>query len=56
MPLLHVGLDRATVIGLREEAGRTLFPSPLISTVVAAKAIEFAGSEEQQARWLKKEE
>jgi alkylation response protein AidB-like acyl-CoA dehydrogenase len=54
MPEAHggVGLDLVTLIVLLEEAGRTLFPSPLISTVVAAKAIELAGSEEQQARWL----
>jgi alkylation response protein AidB-like acyl-CoA dehydrogenase len=37
---------------LLEETGRSLFPSPLLSTVLAAKAIESLGSEEQQARWL----
>jgi alkylation response protein AidB-like acyl-CoA dehydrogenase len=46
------GLDLVTLIVLLEETGRTLFPSPLISTIVAAKAIELAGSDEQQARWL----
>jgi alkylation response protein AidB-like acyl-CoA dehydrogenase len=46
------GLDLVTLIVLLEETGRTLFPSPLISTVVAAQAIELAGSEEQKARWL----
>ena len=46
------GLDFVTLIVLLEETGRSLFPSPLVSTVLAAKAIERAGSEEQQARWL----
>ena len=54
MPDEHggTGLDLVTLIVLLEEAGRSLFPSPLISTVVAARAIERAGSEEQKARWL----
>lgn len=54
MPEEHggTGLDLVTLIVLLEEAGRSLFPSPLISTVVAARAIERAGSEEQKARWL----
>jgi alkylation response protein AidB-like acyl-CoA dehydrogenase len=47
-----VGLDFATLVVLLEETGRSLFPSPLISTVLAAKAIERAGTAEQQARWL----
>ena len=46
------GLDLVTSIVLLEETGRTLFPSPLIATLLAARAIERAGSEEQQARWL----
>lgn len=46
------GLDLVTLIVLLEETGRTLFPSPLISTVVAAKAIELAGSDAQKALWL----
>jgi alkylation response protein AidB-like acyl-CoA dehydrogenase len=54
MPEEHggVGLDLVTLLVVLEETGRSLFPSPLISTVLAAKAIERAGSEEQQARWL----
>ena len=47
-----VGLDFVTLVVLLEETGRTLFPSPLVSTVLAAKAIERSGSPEQQARWL----
>jgi alkylation response protein AidB-like acyl-CoA dehydrogenase len=47
-----VGLDLVTQVVLLEETGRTLFPSPLISTAIAAKAIERAGSEEQRRRWL----
>ena len=47
-----VGLDLETLIVVLEETGRSLLPSPLISTVLAAKAIERFGSAEQQARWL----
>ena len=46
------GLDLVTLIVLLEELGRSLFPSPLISSVLAARAIELAGSDEQCARWL----
>jgi len=46
------GLDFVTAIVLLEETGRTLFPSPLISTMLAARAIELAGSEAQRERWL----
>ena len=46
------GLDFVTLVVLLEEAGRSLFPSPLISTVLAAKAIEQAGDGEQHSRWL----
>lgn len=54
MPEEHggVGLDLETLIVVLEETGRSLFPSPLISTVIAAKAIERYGSAEQQARWI----
>lgn len=54
MPEEHggVGLDLETLIVVLEETGRSLFPSPLISTVIAAKAIERYGNAEQQARWL----
>lgn len=47
-----VGLDFVTFVVLLEETGQSLFPSPLISTFLAAKAIERAGSDAQQARWL----
>lgn len=54
MPEAHggVGLDLETLLVVLEETGRSLFPSPLISTVLAAKAIERFGSVEQQARWI----
>lgn len=54
MPEMHggVGLDLETLLVVLEETGRSLFPSPLISTVLAAKAIERYGSAEQQARWI----
>jgi alkylation response protein AidB-like acyl-CoA dehydrogenase len=47
-----VGLDFVTLVVLLEETGRTLFPSPLLSTFQAAKAIERSGTPEQRARWL----
>jgi alkylation response protein AidB-like acyl-CoA dehydrogenase len=54
MPEAHggMGLGLVTLLVVLEETGRSLFPSPLISTVIAAKAIERFGSAEQQARWL----
>jgi alkylation response protein AidB-like acyl-CoA dehydrogenase len=54
MPEEHggVGLDLETLLVVLEETGRSLFPSPLISTVIAAKAIERYGSAEQRARWI----
>jgi len=54
MPEAHggVGLDLETLLVVLEETGRSLFPSPLVSTVIAAKAIELYGNEEQQGRWL----
>ena len=54
MPEAHggVGLNLETMIVVLEETGRSLFPSPLISTVLAAKAIERFGNAEQQARWI----
>jgi alkylation response protein AidB-like acyl-CoA dehydrogenase len=54
LPEAHggVGLDFVTLVVLLEETGASLFPSPLLSTFLAAKAIERAGSEAQQARWL----
>jgi alkylation response protein AidB-like acyl-CoA dehydrogenase len=47
-----VGLDLETLVVVLEETGRTLFPSPLVSTVIAGQAIQRFGSAEQQARWL----
>lgn len=54
VPEVHggVGLDLETLLVVLEETGRSLFPSPLVSTVLAAKAIERFGTDEQQARWL----
>jgi alkylation response protein AidB-like acyl-CoA dehydrogenase len=54
MPEEHggVGLDLETLIVVLEETGRSLFPSPLVSTVLASKAIERFGNAEQQKRWL----
>jgi alkylation response protein AidB-like acyl-CoA dehydrogenase len=46
------GADLVTLVVVLEETGRTLFPSPLLSTVLAAEAIEGGGSEEQRRRWL----
>jgi len=54
MPEEHggVGLDFVTLVAVLEETGRSLFPSPLVSTVLAAKAIERFGDEAQRSRWL----
>lgn len=54
MPEEHggMGLDLVTGIVPFEETGRTLFPSPLLSSVLAARAIARAGSDEQKRRWL----
>ena len=54
MPEEHggVGLDLETLLVVLEETGRSLFPSPLISTVIASKAIERYGDAEQRARWI----
>jgi alkylation response protein AidB-like acyl-CoA dehydrogenase len=46
------GADLVTLVVVLEETGRTLFPSPLVSTVLAAEAIEGGGSDEQRRRWL----
>jgi alkylation response protein AidB-like acyl-CoA dehydrogenase len=46
------GLGWVDLVVVLEEAGRTLFPLPLISTTLAATAIRETGSAEQQARWL----
>jgi alkylation response protein AidB-like acyl-CoA dehydrogenase len=47
-----VGLGWVDLVVVLEETGRTLFPSPLISTVLAGTAIARAGSPAQQAEWL----
>ena len=46
------GLSWIDLVVLLEETGRSLFPSPLISTALAASVLLDAGSEEQRARWL----
>lgn len=46
------GLGWVDLVVLLEETGRTLFPSPLISTTLAASAILGSGSEAQRQRWL----
>ncbi len=46
------GLGWVDWVVVLEETGRSLFPSPLISTALAAHAIARFGSEAQQAAWL----
>lgn len=46
------GLGMVDLVVVLEETGRTLLPSPLLATTLAAAAIRDAGSEAQQARWL----
>lgn len=45
------GSDLETLVVVLEETGRTLFPSPLLSTVLAAEALRH-GSAAQRQRWL----
>jgi alkylation response protein AidB-like acyl-CoA dehydrogenase len=54
LPEAHggVGLGWEDLVVVLEETGRTLFPSPLISTVLAANAIARSGDAAQQQRWL----
>ena len=54
MPEAHggMGLDLVTFLVVLEETGRSLFPSPLVSTLIAAKAIEWYGTDAQRERWL----
>jgi alkylation response protein AidB-like acyl-CoA dehydrogenase len=47
-----VGLGWVDLVVVLEETGRSLFPSPLISTVLAGTAIERAGSDAQKERHL----
>ncbi len=46
------GLGWVDLVVVLEETGRSLFPSPLVSSTVAAAALLEAGSPEQQSRWL----
>ena len=46
------GMDLVTLVVLLEETGRSLFPSPLVSSLLAAKAIERSGPSEQQSEVL----
>jgi acyl-CoA dehydrogenase len=46
------GLGWVDLVVLLEETGRTLFPSPLVSTTLVAAALRESGSEAQRARWL----
>jgi alkylation response protein AidB-like acyl-CoA dehydrogenase len=47
-----VGLGWVDLVVVLEETGRSLFPSPLIATVLGATALQLAGSPAQQKRWL----
>lgn len=47
-----IGMDWVDLIVLLEETGRALFPSPFISTTLAASAISQFGSAKQQSQWL----
>ena len=46
------GLGWVDLVVVLEESGRSLFPSPLVSTTLAAWAIRRGGDAEQQARFL----
>ena len=46
------GLGWVDFVVLLEETGRTLLPSPLLSSALAVTAIREAGSAEQKERWL----
>jgi alkylation response protein AidB-like acyl-CoA dehydrogenase len=46
------GLGWADLVVLLEETGRSLFPSPLLSTTLAGALILDAGSDAQKSRWL----
>jgi len=47
-----VGLGWVDLVVVLEEVGRSLFPSPLLSTVLAARALDLNGTQEQKSRWL----
>jgi acyl-CoA dehydrogenase len=46
------GLGWEEMVILMEETGRSLFPSPLLSTVLCAETIARFGSDAQKQRWL----
>ena len=46
------GLGWADLVVVLEETGRTLFPSPLVSTTLAGAMILAEGDEAQRRRWL----
>jgi alkylation response protein AidB-like acyl-CoA dehydrogenase len=46
------GLGFVDLVVLLEETGRSLFPSPLLTTTLAARVLAEAGGPEQQARFL----
>jgi alkylation response protein AidB-like acyl-CoA dehydrogenase len=54
VPEEHGGAELSWVdfVVLLEETGRTVLPSPLVSTALATTAVLNAGSPEQQRRWL----
>lgn len=47
-----VGLGWVDLVVVLEETGRSLYPSPIVATTLAAHAIQAVGSEEQRATWL----
>ena len=47
-----MGLGWVDLVVVLEETGRTLFPSPLLSTVLAATVIARSGAAAQKAAWL----
>ncbi len=46
------GLGLGEVVTIVEPMGRNLFSSPLISTTLAAQAIQYGGSDDQKSQWL----
>ncbi len=46
------GLGWVDLVVLLEETGRSLYPSPLLSTILAGATLVDVGSEEQKQRWL----
>ena len=47
-----LGLAWEDLVVLAEETGRSLFPSPLLATATAARAIQALGSAPQKQQWL----